>query len=543
MVELLKGKKGQASPGPALPPASGSVSTSGEHWKTVLFLLIIIGLHVYDILNNFSRGGGFWSRWIIIYTIVAFGIAPFLLDEEGFVEAYTSKRVIGYVVVSALAVLLPYLIQLLGPKLLTALTKNVWFRFIMIISPVWGIYLMFTNEDDPWIALLRKAWVFLWIILFLATLLGVAKDLQAPVSVSAVGIDVDVKDTFSDMWYMSKTNLKGAIDRLRGIGPSLNSFVTRQLNDSIGYGYSSEVDDYSSADLGVQFVNIRALSSEFREGSDVVVWADIKGESFKDVITLNTRCYAKDDKGHLFNGSVTMQGQETTLAKIRMKETISMMCRLQNMPEGRYTVYFVGTFNFMTMAYIQYYFAPYELIQNLWMQDLDPAREAGIAARPMSQYTNGPVELGLASEIDQPIPIEAVNSSGSAVNNALAPFGASIINNWPDGEVASARYIKLYVPPEFYLTNCDTPDVNGEAKAPVGVSSEEHLGYLEYTFGNLDGSKLNYNFESVTCYLMLDPTQAETLISSYDLVMKTFGAKASYLYTIKADERIEVKKR
>lgn len=531
MVELLKNKKGQA-----VYPAEGTeggIATSGEHWKTILFLLIIIGLHIFDQANRFSRGGSFWSLWIIIYTFVAFVIAPLLLDEEGFIEAYTSKRVIGYVIVSALAVLLPYLIQLVGPKLLGALVKNLWFNIIMLISPVWGVYLIFTNEDDPWIALLRKLWIFLWIFLFVVTIIGVAKDLQTPVNVSSAGIDINAKDTFGDVFYMAKTNLKGAINRLKGIGPSLGSFVSRQLNDSIGYGYSSQVDDYSTADLGVQFVNVRSLSAQYRQGSDVVVWADIKGESFKDAITLNTRCYALDEDDRLFNGTVTLQGKEETQAKIRMRETISMMCRFKEMPKGRYTVTFVGTFNFMTMAYIQYYFAPYELIESLWMQDLDPAMEAGIPVRPISQYTAGPVELGLASEMDQPIPIEVSMQEG--VSNTLPPFGASITNVWPDGEIVSARYIKLLVPEDFYLNSCDTSKVTPEPNP-----SADYEGYTEYVFGDIKGSNTNFGFESVTCYLFLRQDRAENMISSFDLVMKTFAAEAGYVYTIKEEIEIEV---
>ncbi|MBD3209068.1 hypothetical protein GF367_01460 [Candidatus Woesearchaeota archaeon] len=485
-----------------------------------------------------TRVGGLALWWALFYLIIALVAAPlFINGGEGFVQMFMSKRVFVFVAISAVAWVLPVIID----KLPLFIQDNMWFQILIALSPPWLIFLIFSGEDNKALNVMRKIWILIWIFLLIVTAIGVISKTNVPTELQGQ-YDFKPLEAFGDVADYVKDSVGGAVRRLIGVPGQLGTFVKRNLNDSIGHSFMGQVDPYSERDLGVQFTEIRTFSSEFYEGEEVVVWADIQGETFKDIIRLNMRCYAVGPEKQVYDGIIETNGVEQDLLVIKMREKIGVQCRFDDLPAGYYDVRVAGAFNFRTWAYVPYYFAPDELIKGLWAQDLDPAAEAGIPSRPVAIYTNGPVQLGLASEYDQPIPVDP-----SDPVRALPPFGASVINQWADGEVSQVRYISLLVPDEFTLVKCDRDPVRGSREQP-GWSSNEETGYREYRFENIQNP--NMFFESATCFLSLEggslaekQRTAQRLVGGYDLVMKTFAAKTEYLYTIEDGVRVQVKEK
>jgi hypothetical protein len=521
--------------------ASGLVNTESTVMSERLFLLIVFGLHLADLFIGFRRTGGLALTWLLIYALLALVVAPLLINGgRGWLDAYTSKKVIIFVGVSALAWVLPILIS----KLPDVIIGNVWFKFLVMISPPWVLFLFFANVHDELVIKFRNLWVIIWIILAIIIILSSITRWNIPVELQGQ-YSFNPLEVLKEIWFTVWNGIKDIIAKLVGIPTTLGVFVNRNINDSIGRNFMGQVDPYTEGDLGVRFTEIRTFSKVFFADQEITVWADIQGESFKEEIVLNLKCYALSGDGQQFNGTIKSQSTlKDGSIHIKMREKISASCTFTSLPKGMYRVWFVGAFPFETWGYIQYYFAPDELVKNMWSQNLDPASEAGIAKRPVGIFTNGPVQLGLASEYDQPIPVNHLSNpeTGDSPDRTLPPFGASLTNLWVDGHIQSVRHITLMVPEPFILKNCDRmPATGGTKDAPGFVTRVEMLGYREYTFGNIDGTGTNLGSESVVCFLgFYDPANAAVLMSSYDLVVKTFAAKTNYMYIIEKYTQVKV---
>lgn len=514
--------------------------------KARIFLLVILGFHFFDMLSGYNRIGGNSVWWAVWYLLFALVLAPFFLDEgNGYVHALLSKKTFIFVVVSAIAWILPVVIDKVLPA---AVQESHWFVFLLMISPPWLIYMMLAGIDDPLINKIRIWWVLIWVGLALVLLFSSISQWNAPAQLQGQ-FSFDPLEVLKDVGHDVKTAFKKTFERLTGVPATFGSFVNRNLNDSIGRSFTGQVDPYAQGDLGVQFTQVRVFQDEFRPGDEVIVWADLQGESFNEEINLVMNCYAIDGDKRIYNGTVVTQNSESNNLQIKMREKASASCTFSSLPKGYYEVVFSGVFVFETWAYIQYYFAPDELVKNMWQQDINPAREAGIMERPIAIYTSGPVNLGLASEYDQPIPVDPYPNNSLSPDRTLPPFGASITNQWADGKVLSVRQITLMVPDPFILKNCDRVPQSGTKDRPDGTNrSIDMPGYTLYTFGNIGAGsggseRVNSGFESVTCFLGFggNPSaSAASVVGSYDLVMKTFAAKTNYLYMIQDSIQVKV---
>lgn len=480
--------------------------------------------------------------WLTIYAVIALWLAPWLLSfGEGYVKTFMSKRMIGFVVTSFVAWILPIVIDKLIPELVKT---NVWFRFLIIISPAWLVFLMFTVHDDPVVAKIRKWWMIIWIVLLVLTLLGIIINIRVPTEVQgkySFNPWEVIKEVFLKIW----TKLKDVVSSIFGIVPATKYFVNRNINSSIGQSYVGEVDQYSSRDLGVRFANTRLSATEYRVGDEVSVWTDVLGESFTGTIDLELHCFAKRGTKESYEGKVQVRGVDNNRVVMRMRDLVSVSCMFdtENWTAGYYDLTIAAQFYFDTWGYVQYYFSPEELLYDMIEQGVDPAQEAGISSTPQPIYTNGPVMLGLPSGMQLPIPIDPEDPDRLSMR-----YGASVQNQWVEGKVASLRHIDLLVPPEFVLRGCDHTDtIKGDKQEP-GFDTDAATGYRKYSFEKVDTQGANYAFESVTCFVVLEGVDeaqrvemARELLSSYDLVARTFTAKTVYLYEISEKTRVNVK--
>ncbi|MBN1275366.1 hypothetical protein JXA12_03670 [Candidatus Woesearchaeota archaeon] len=493
---------------------------------------------------------GTFGSW---YLVVALVLAPLLLDEEGFLGAYQSKRFVHYLIVSIIATFLPLVFSLLGARITGLLSDNLWFSLAILIAPPWGVYLLFSQGDDPFLSRVRSVWLIVIIVLLIATVLKLFTGLRLP-DAGATGLDIRPGKTLLEAWDHLREGAQSFFNTIIGMPARLGVFVDKNLNDSLGRAYTGQVDPYSERSLGVEFTDMRSFSSYIYEGKEFFIWTDIYGENFKDQINMVVRCYAVPSSVNdrtVYNGTVTVQGRSDGRVLIEGRQKLTADCRFDGLPAGEYNVWFEGSFPFDTWAYVQYYFAPEEKVLEAQRNGRDPAYEAGIDEYPVATYTGGPVEVGLGSNLPQPIGLDTMNPLED-----LPSFGASVMNAWSDqGEVTSVRHISLLVPQPFLLKGCDRYDGSrhrGRGADDAMTPLEDHSlpGYREYTFG--DVGDVNTRFESVTCYLTLDGEDysgsstarqqevARELLGGYDLVLKTFAAKTNYLYTIKENLRVTV---
>lgn len=520
---------------------TGSGATASTDWKSRIFLILILLTLVLEFITGFSHIP--LAGWLVWYAAIALAAAPLLLDSDGFVGAISSRRIGIYAVLSAFSFLLPHLLGWLAriDMLARVIERADGFIFLLLVFGFpWLVYTLFASSDH-FVLIVRGLWFIILIgLVIVAALFSIAQTGLQQTDLPAA-VNINPRESFGDMVFWVREGVGRVLKSVSGVPESVGIFLQRNLNDSLGEQYMGQVDPHASRDLGVRFTRVWSASTRFMEGGEVIVRADIQGESFRDTISLNVRCYALDGKDNLYEGDLTLPGSrgQDNEVLIRMREKVTATCTLTDLPKGRYEIWFAGTFNFKTWGYVQYYFAPDALVKDAWSQDIDPAVDAGIPKRPIAIYTNGPIQLGLASEYDQPIGVNIDDP------DRLPYFGASINNAWSGtGEVTSVRYISLLVPPPFTLQQCDRFDVDGN-KESLQFGIDPDTGYREYTFGSIDNP--NAFFESVTCYLSFEgatepakSSTAEQFISGFDLVMKTFAAKTDYLYSIKDYASVEV---
>ena len=316
-----------------------------------MFLVLVIGLHLLDVLTRFqSASQGMNYTMLVAYMLMALLAAPALIDQEGFLRAYASGRVGLYALISAVAYFLPWALGNLG-FVTTFINQNFWANLLIILTPPWFIFLIFSPVDEKIVNIMRRAWLLFWITVLIITLLSMATgnilELQGG---DSGNLQLDPAGTFADLWDRISQSLSDFWKGLIGAPEKVGRFVNRNLNDTLGQSYRGQVDPYTDKELGVRFTDIRTFASRFREGDDVVVWADLQGKSFKENIELVLRCYAKGRNGRVINGTVETQGGDDNKVLISMQERISASCTLKDMPKGYYDVHFVGAFAFKTWA-------------------------------------------------------------------------------------------------------------------------------------------------------------------------------------------------
>ncbi len=513
--------------------AKDHLNKHGTKW----LLLIVFALHWFDVSMNLERTGLWATVWAVVYLVLALVIAPILINR-GF-AGYVSGRTIAYLFISVLSWLMPKILELF-PK---QVTGNDYFVFLLLITPFWGAFLMFyATESDSIESKIRGVWLGIWIVLMVIILIGTVSKTTVPTQLQGK-FNLNVWKALSNIWHSLTDNLTSILQRLGALPVLASTFIKTNLNDTLGKSYSGTVDEHSQTELGVEFKNLRAQDQKFFKGAPVVVWTDIQGEAFNDNLILGLNCFAIDKDGNQIKGTITAQGLKTInrngveqqYLNITRKQITSASCTFDELPAGYYEIFFHGIFNFETWAYVEYYFAPYDMINVLWQDERDPEDYYGIDKHPIAKYNKGPVMLGLASEADQPIPLLAESGRESQF---LPAFGASIQNAWTEGEVIHVESIQLLVPPPFQLKGCDRNPKTGD-KANPGFTTDPDTNYRIFEFEGIENP--NSMFQSTTCLVSLESArEVSDILQDFDLVQKTFVGKTKYLYAIKDSIRVEV---
>lgn len=530
-------KQSMKSFGSGILGAAGLAESSEKASNTQVntFVWIVIISHVIDNLTGFDHQGlaSFWWAWGIGMIFVA----ALLLRKpgEGFLHNLTHKGAV-YAAFSALTIFAPKLMEFLP----AGVQDQPLLNFGFMLLPMWMIYLVFVDQHvaTNWV---RKFYYGIFAIILLGMLVGFAMNTEVPTELQG-NYDFNPMETTKDVYFDFQDSMTEFFERIISVGPGIIGSVNSGINDSIGINYQSQVDSSASKNLGVRFEDLYPNSDTYYEGdqggAEVVVWADIVGESLYEPINLAIACYAQKRSEAPIEGELMVgQYRDPTNIMITNFETISASCTFPNLPPGRYKVYMTATFNSRTWAYLTYYFAPYDLVQQYKQEKRDIIREAGFAEMGEAKQSPGPVQLGIANKVYQPI---AIRDNGDLNTR----YGASVGDAW-QGELNSVSTIELMVSEPFRLIQCDHTPKQGTKENPEFES--DSVGYRRYIFNEVNESTV---FKSVNCFLTFDGSTdgarnatAQEFVQSYDLIQRTFGAETTYLYSIEDEISITVRER
>ena len=279
------------------------------------------------------------------------------------------------------------------------------------------------------------------------------------------------------------------------------------------------IDNNEKAPVGLYLENVRLADKYAYEGYPVIIWADIRGKSFVDEIGVTPSCYIdKKGYGETDPRSITIFGEEH----------LTLSCTFYDLTKGSYLAKVSAPFNFETWAYVTYTFVDIETKRALELQGKNVNYELDVDHLPRAVFTNGPVMLGMASMVDQPVGIDTMYNIREPI------LGVTLDNLWTEGEIERVDEFIIQVPDDFKLVKCDRwrPDTERQPS-----KSEE--GYDFYTFSREELGDPRLGFQSVTCRLHInDPKE---LLAGAQKVQRTFVAQAKYLYKLEKSVRIYVR--
>jgi hypothetical protein len=281
------------------------------------------------------------------------------------------------------------------------------------------------------------------------------------------------------------------------------------------------IDNNEKAPVGLYIDNVRLADEYAYEGYPAVIWADIQGKSFVEEIVVEPSCYIEK----VANGIV-----EPSHLDIFGEEHDTLSCTFSGLQKGSYTAKVGASFNFETWAYVTYTFVDIDTKRSLEMQGKNVNYELDIDPLPNAVFTNGPVMLGMASMVDQPIGVD------TAYNTKEPVLGVTLDNLWtdPGNRIKDVTEFIIQVPDDFRLVKCDRWP-SGENREPF--KTEE--GYRFYRFTKNEIWDPRVTFQSVTCRLQIeDPA---VLLEGAQKVQRTFVAQAKYKYNLEKSVRLYVR--
>jgi len=476
----------------------------------ILFWIAVI-IQVVDVfLLRFNRTV-FLPVSIAMYVLLTGLAIWFFTKEEG--HFATSRQIILFTLISAFYIIIPFLFYAI-PKIPIVGTTTLfdWVNFFLAILPIWPIYIGL-KAGIPFVHKYVNFWIVGLLLLFI---FGVGFNLR-PGHLTRIGGRPELLQAGTVANYLWDKTIDVAKNFWEALSPS--KFISNLVNATgINY-YTGMIDNNEEAPVGLYLDNVRLADKYNYEGYPVVVWADIRGKSFIDEINVLPSCYVdKKGPGVADPKSFSILGEEHN----------TLSCTFYNLTKGSYFARVGATFSFETWAYVTYTFVDIETKRALELQGKNINYALDVEPLPRAVFTNGPVMLGMASMVDQPISIDTEYNTREPI------LGVTLDNLWSNGEIESVDEFIIMIPNDFKLVKCDRwrPDTE---RPPF--KSEE--GYDFYRFSREELGDPRLSFQSVTCRLHInDPAK---LLSGAQKVQRTFVAQAKYKYNLEKGVRVYVR--
>jgi len=468
--------------------------------KWLFWLSIVLQVADLVILKNSNRNV---ALPIIIALYLALSISAWIVmkPKGHFVDF---RHLFLFLGISAFYILIPgYMYLVPRVQLASGITLVDWISFIIVILPMWPIYLGLKLEI-PFVRHYVNLWIIVLVFLFI---FSYASELRAG-NLAALGGRPEVMNINAVVQYLLDTLAK----IFKNFGLGFKTAIPNLFNATgISY-YTGMVDQNEKTPVGLYISNIRVADKYSYEGYPVIIWADIRGKSFTEEIRVNPACYIeKVGSGVAEPTSLSFLGEE--------HDTLS--CTFNDVKKGSYRAKVGASFNFETWAYVTYTFVDNEVRRAIEMQGKNINSELDIPPLPEAIYTNGPAMLGMGSMIDQPIGLDPLRNTRDPV------LGVTLDNRWTDGQISQVDEFILQVPEDFDLVNCDRWGGDHQREP---FKSEE--GYAFYKFSREELGDPRLEFKSVTCRIHLKDENAQTFLAGSQKVQRTFVAQVKYIYQI-----------
>lgn len=375
----------------------------GEEASTDLILLfwIAIGIQLLDVLLlRFNRSVFFYAS-IGMYGALILLAIWFFSKEEGHLA--NPKQIMLFIMISGFYVIVPTLLYAV-PKLnvMAGTTLFDWVTFFLAILPIWPIYIGL-KAKIPFVHKYINFWILFLLFIFI---FGVGFNLR-PGAVGDIGGRhelVQVGVVFEYLWEKTAEIGTKFWDSIKII-----PWAKDVMNQSgIGY-YTGMIENNEEEKVGLYVDNVRLRDKYTYVGEPAVVWADVRGKSFGDEIIASPICYL--DKAGI--GVTTTWDPERF--SILGEEFNTMACTFDGLEVGSYLANIGAWFNFETWAYVTYTFVDIETRRAYDLQGKNINTELDIPRLSRAVYTNGPVMLGMASMVDQPVAIDTLYNSREPV--------------------------------------------------------------------------------------------------------------------------------
>ncbi len=480
----------------------------GEAGKNAIFLFwIAIVFQIVDVvLLNFNRTVSMPTS-VAMYVALTF-FALLVMHKRG--EFINLKQVFIFALLSAFYVLIPLFLYLIPKMNIIGSTSLFdWASFFLAFFPLWPIYIGL-KAKIPFVHTYVNIWIVIILVIFL---FGIGFKLS-PGQAAKLGGRADVFQAGIVFNYLIEKGGETITNFWKSINPA--RIASTFLNSTgIAY-YTGQVDNNEKAPIGLYLTNVRTIDKYFYAGSPVTMWADMRGKSFVEEIRVTPHCFIEDKYyGTAEPSSIAIFGEE--------HDTLS--CTFDDLPKGSYLAKLTATFNFETWAYVTYTFVDIEVKRALELAGKNVISELDVDPLPRAVYSNGPVMLGMAAMVDQPVGIDTKYNTREPV------LGVTLDNGWTDGKIEKSYGFVIQVPNDFELVKCD--------RGMPMVETGKEPGYDFYTFSREQLNDSRTQFTSVTCRLHVkDPAQ---LLGGAQKVERTFVTQAKYDYTLEKSVRLYVR--
>ncbi|MFH1770883.1 MAG: hypothetical protein ABH828_05005 [archaeon] len=461
----------------------------------LLLFFAAIAIHIFlDVyLFNLRRDGGSIPLMLGAYIVLTLFAVLFVYKSGLSSETWTIAGI------SLAAFLLPFINKFVNAN---------WVTAVLILVPVWGIYLMFNPGDSTFLAGFGKWYLIIVLILGVYALLTSsivnsqmgALPASAPADVSSA-VDV-IKHFFID-------NTKNLGTSILGLPGKIGSKINQTF--SMSY-FTGQVEQNEAEPLGVYLEDLRAAEPVFYENNTIIILANLRGKSFEGVINVNNYCFINSGNKRIANGKVIPFNPELFYDESRPIECVIE----DNLKKGSYTVTLLSTFDFPTWGYVEYTFVDRETRLAYYSQGKDINYELSIPRKAITTYTNGPVSIG-SNIRDLPIVMYP---------DSYQNFGVTVANIWPQGHMDTLKTLEVHVPEGIMLENC---------LPKTGTTSPGDNGYTIYTF-KLETPKDTFSTE--LCEMKF--VNSDNFLNGNLKVTKTFAIKADYRYSLEKTINIRV---
>jgi hypothetical protein len=449
---------------------------------------------------------------IILYLLLLIR-AIFAFKKEGELDSSTIGWLIG---LSIFCIVLPTILSIFVPDVpfVGTTTWLDWALFFRLLIPAWPFYLGIVKFDIPaarwWIGLIMLALLVFFILNY-----GLKINTSQLI---ALGMrPTDISRSTAVFKYIADEGKAMITNFAKKLGSPTTWLNKTESYFGLNY-YTSTIDGTEEEPVGFYITGVKSEDKYFYEGSPATVVADIRGKSFVDELFVIPSCYI-DKKG---DGVATPESFH-----ILGEEQSSFYCRFTDLTKGSYTAKVSATFDFETWAYLEYNFVDLEVKRSFDAKHESVNTALNIPTTTKSISTPGPVNLGMASSgLTQPILIDR------AYNTRKPAIGASVLNQWTDGQIGEVYQFVLMVPDDFSLVDCTRG-------VPTTQTNENITGYTDYTFTK-EQLDPRLTFEQVRCFLQLkDP--AGFFAGGAQKVKRTFIGKVKYRYKLEKSVSLIVK--